>query len=136
MFSSGTAWLQEMVYLLSLQPGEIREKIVDVVPFVERTPTTEQLDNILSTPGPRILRTHLPSKYFTRDLNNVHKDIKVLVGKRNPKDALLSFYHFYRNNPIFGPFAVSGTTSFSYSKKSVWFMATTSISMKAGVMRQ
>ncbi len=104
MFSSGTSWLQEIVYLLSLQPGEIRGKIVDAVPFLEETPTVEQLNMLLSKSGPRILKTHLPKTYFTRELNNANKDIKVLVGKRNPKDALLSYYHFYRNVPVFGPF--------------------------------
>ncbi len=93
-----------MVHLLSLQPGEIRGKIPDAAPFLEKTPTVEQLNMLLSKPGPRILKTHLPARYFTRELNNVHKDIKVLVGKRNPKDALLSYYHFYRNVPVFGPF--------------------------------
>ncbi len=107
----------EDMYLLSLQPGEIREKIVDVVPFLERTPTTEQLDNILSKPGSRILRTHLPSKYFTLDLNNIHKDIKVLVGKRNPQNALVSYYHFYHNNPIFGPFRGDWNDFFQFKEK-------------------
>lgn len=50
------------------------------------------------TPSPRFLGTHMhpdniPSSFYT-------KKTKMLVIFRNPKDTLVSFYHFSNNNPV------------------------------------
>uniref|UniRef100_A0A3B4YT79 Sulfotransferase n=1 Tax=Seriola lalandi dorsalis TaxID=1841481 RepID=A0A3B4YT79_SERLL len=50
------------------------------------------------TPSPRFLGTHLhpdniPSSFYA-------KKTKMLVIFRNPKDTLVSFYHFSNNNPV------------------------------------
>ncbi|XP_070771871.1 sulfotransferase 6B1 [Enoplosus armatus] len=50
------------------------------------------------TPSPRFLGTHLhpdniPASFFA-------KKTKMLVIFRNPKDTLVSFYHFSNNNPV------------------------------------
>ncbi|KAM9848083.1 sulfotransferase 6B1 [Aulostomus maculatus] len=49
-------------------------------------------------PSPRFLGTHLhpdniPSSFYA-------KKTKMLVIFRNPKDTLVSFYHFFNNNPV------------------------------------
>jgi len=50
------------------------------------------------TPSPRLLGTHLhpdniPASFYA-------KKTKMLVIFRNPKDTLVSFYHFSNNNPV------------------------------------
>uniref|UniRef100_UPI003AAB11BB sulfotransferase 6B1 n=1 Tax=Centroberyx gerrardi TaxID=166262 RepID=UPI003AAB11BB len=50
------------------------------------------------TPSPRFLGTHMhpdniPASFYT-------KKTKMLVIFRNPKDTLVSFYHFSNNNPV------------------------------------
>ncbi|GLD60338.1 sulfotransferase 6B1, partial [Lates japonicus] len=49
-------------------------------------------------PSPRFLGTHMhpdniPASFYT-------KKTKMLVVFRNPKDTLVSFYHFCNNNPV------------------------------------
>ena len=42
----------------------------------------------------RIIKSHLPYKYFAQQLKE--KKTKVVLVVRNIKDTLVSFYHFYR----------------------------------------
>ncbi|KAG7231439.1 hypothetical protein INR49_011934 [Caranx melampygus] len=58
----------------------------------------EALKVVDQTPSPRLLGTHLhpdniPASFYT-------KKTKMLVIFRNPKDTLVSFYHFSNNNPV------------------------------------
>lgn len=58
----------------------------------------EALKVVDETPSPRFLGTHLhpdniPSSFYT-------KKTKMLAIFRNPKDTLVSFYHFSNNNPV------------------------------------
>ena len=51
--------------------------------------------------GPRLIRTHLPYALLKEQLAAARP--KVLVALRNPKDCLVSYYHFLKNNEdIFG----------------------------------
>ena len=61
-------------------------------PFSE-TPEIEKM-NIVSPP--RICKTHLPYHFVDQW---VERDrVKVIVPLRNPKDTLVSLYHFYSCN--------------------------------------
>ncbi len=95
--------MQEIVYLLSLEKGQPRGKTQDTIYFLERR--SDDFSRVISTPGPRYLKTHLSADFFTNDLRNPAKQIKVIVVRRDPKDALVSYYHFYRNSPMYGPFS-------------------------------
>ncbi len=53
------------------------------------------LDELKEMPSPRILRTHLYSKFFETEIKKAKP--KVIVVHRNPKDCLVSFFHFYKN---------------------------------------
>ena len=68
------------------------------VPFLEysRRDQGPILDLIEKIPPPRIIKTHLPARFFTNHRNVVDKKTKVVYGMRNPKDTLVSFYNFYR----------------------------------------
>ena len=58
------------------------------------------------TPGSRLLTTHLMPEFF-QNLTEQKSMPKVIMVMRNPKDTLVSFYHFYRANAALGNF--SGT---------------------------
>ncbi|KAE8280957.1 hypothetical protein D5F01_LYC21529 [Larimichthys crocea] len=58
----------------------------------------EALKVVDETPSPRFLGTHMhpdniPTSFY-------EKKTKMLVVFRNPKDTLVSFYHFSNNNPV------------------------------------
>ena len=64
------------------------------------------IDVLEATTTPRIIKTHLPYRYFQNQLES--KKTKVVFGARNIKDNLVSLYHFYRMCVFFnfmkGPF--------------------------------
>ena len=65
-------------------------------------PGTEgYLDRMLSRDPPRLIRSHLPSRYFRCQLKE-GEGTKIIVTIRNPKDTLVSMYHFYRMNKLMG----------------------------------
>ncbi|XP_077166733.1 interferon-induced, double-stranded RNA-activated protein kinase-like [Paroedura picta] len=58
----------------------------------------EKVQNLKNHPSPRIFATHLyyddiPKSFF-------EKKTKILVIFRNPKDAAVSYFHFYNKNPL------------------------------------
>ena len=65
-------------------------------------PVPPFIDIIESLPSPRTYSSHLFVDYFRRPLEK--RKTKFVVVMRNVKDALVSFYHFYRSNPFLGQF--------------------------------
>ncbi|ELU16720.1 hypothetical protein CAPTEDRAFT_113662, partial [Capitella teleta] len=56
------------------------------------------------TPPPggfNVAKTHLPYHMMKEHAN---RDTKIIVGFRNPKDTLVSLYHFHRMNKLLGNF--------------------------------
>ena len=43
--------------------------------------------------SPRLLMSHLPLRFFPRDA--LEQGCRVVYGVRNPKDVVVSLYHFY-----------------------------------------
>ncbi|TRY88457.1 hypothetical protein DNTS_018882 [Danionella cerebrum] len=73
------------------------EKPPERPPLVEFLPPMAQ-EQLSEMPSRRLLGTHLhpdfiPSSFFT-------KKPKILVVFRNPKDTLVSYYHFMNKNPV------------------------------------
>ncbi len=64
-----------------------------------------QLDYVLSMPSPRLIKTHLWLNCFEDSLRK--SGAKILVAIRNPKDLLVSLYHFYQLVYTLGPFTGS-----------------------------
>ncbi|XP_050233176.1 cytosolic sulfotransferase 17-like [Mercurialis annua] len=65
----------------------------DLVPFLEATVCHDpsQLENL---PSPRLLSTHLPFSLFPESLTNTSGCAKFVYICRNPKDVLVSKWHF------------------------------------------
>ncbi|XP_066433036.1 sulfotransferase 1A1-like [Eleutherodactylus coqui] len=96
---SGTTWISEIVDLV-VHDGETktsqRGTIFERVPFLEFAvpgmPTgAEQLNEMKP---PRLIKSHLPVHLLPESF--WEKNCKIIYVARNPKDVLVSFYHFYR----------------------------------------
>ncbi|XP_040284841.1 amine sulfotransferase-like [Bufo bufo] len=91
---SGTIWAQQ---ILSLIFNEGHRNETENIDNIERVPWIEY--NIYNAdfsirPSPRLFSSHLPYYLLPRDLRS--RIGKVIYVYRNPKDAMVSFYHFYQ----------------------------------------
>ena len=75
------------------------------------------IDEIERMGPPRLIKTHLPYEFFKGAYQQVGGNgFKTIVGLRNIKDALVSFYHFYRMNKVYGNFDQSFDVFFEMFK--------------------
>ncbi|XP_058485812.1 sulfotransferase family 5A, member 1 [Solea solea] len=92
---SGTTWMQGIVSLMSHR-GDAH--INQTVPNWARAPWLEQFYSAAileaSTSTPRVITTHLPHQLLGPALQG--SKAKVIYVSRNPKDAVVSFYHFHK----------------------------------------
>ena len=63
---------------------------------------TPHVDVLMSQQPPRVYKTHLPYKYMKKAIEE--DKTKVILVLRNPKDTLVSFYHFYKMCNLYGNF--------------------------------
>ncbi|XP_070689996.1 sulfotransferase family 5A, member 1 [Pempheris klunzingeri] len=92
---SGTTWMQEIVTLISSKGDP---HLSQTVPNWARAPWLEQHYSAAvleaSTITPRVITTHLPHHLLGPALQG--SKAKVIYVSRNPKDVLVSFYHFHK----------------------------------------
>ena len=97
----------ELLYQLQHlgQPNDRRQNLGHIYPYIEivvrkdsKPPLDVALDKGNSLLG---VKTHLDSSFFVRQLQNMETCPRFLVVARNPKDTLVSFYHFHRLRTCF-----------------------------------
>ncbi|XP_069829750.1 amine sulfotransferase-like [Dendropsophus ebraccatus] len=94
---SGTVWTQQILSLIfneGHRNGTEKIENVNRMPWIEYNPNNIDFN---SRPSPRLFTTHLPYYLMPRDLKS--KMPKIIYVCRNPKDVLVSFYHFYKMIP-------------------------------------
>ncbi|OXB65073.1 hypothetical protein ASZ78_008356 [Callipepla squamata] len=90
---SGTTWMQEILTLLysrgDAQPAK-------TIPNWERAPWLEQIhfrSSLRDTATQRLITSHLPARVLGPRLQG--SKAKVIYVARNPKDVVVSYYHFH-----------------------------------------
>ncbi|XP_073432059.1 amine sulfotransferase-like isoform X2 [Dendrobates tinctorius] len=95
---SGTVWTQQILSLIFNEGHRSRtEQIINIdrVPWLEYNIRNVDFN---SRPSPRLFSTHLPYYLMPKDLR--FRMGKIVYVRRNPKDVLVSFYHFYKMDPF------------------------------------
>ncbi|CAL8071678.1 unnamed protein product [Orchesella dallaii] len=100
---AGTTWVQEIVYLLQtgLDFEKAGEKVLETrSPFLEYP--YPGLDFVEKMSSPRVMKTHLPYDFLPSNCG----DGKIIYVTRNPKDVVVSYYHFAK---MFTPLSFAGS---------------------------
>ncbi|XP_078081979.1 sulfotransferase 2B1-like [Mustelus asterias] len=90
---SGTTWMQEILPLV-YSKGDLTP--VQTIPNWQRVPWLEQKSGkalLENRPSPRLITTHLP--YHLMPKSFYTSKAKVVYVTRNPKDALVSSFHYH-----------------------------------------
>ena len=108
---TGQTWTMTMIRFI-LYANELEEgKDLSLMDFYEKIPFMETIDGngVMATEKfnklqpPRFMKTHLPNELWKKHLDK-HPNLKVIQTLRNPKDALVSYYHHMRSDGQLGAF--------------------------------
>ncbi|XP_036601952.1 bile salt sulfotransferase [Trichosurus vulpecula] len=91
---SGTNWVIEIISLIRCKGDNTWVQSIpiwDRSPFVETESGQQQLCKEEEN-GARFYTSHLPTQFFPKSY--FHSKAKVIYLMRNPRDAVVSFYHF------------------------------------------
>uniref|UniRef100_A0A5F8GZI5 Sulfotransferase n=1 Tax=Monodelphis domestica TaxID=13616 RepID=A0A5F8GZI5_MONDO len=93
---SGTIWVQHILSLIFNKDDIQNQSTIPTfvkIPWLEHKQVFKSvMENEKSRP--RIMTTHLQAKFLIPNLKN--SKVRVVYVARNPKDVLVSFYHFHK----------------------------------------
>ncbi|XP_070589503.1 amine sulfotransferase-like [Erythrolamprus reginae] len=91
---SGTVWTQNILSLIFYEghrDGTENITVIERIPWLEYNIFKTDLTKL---PSPRVICSHLPYYLVPKGLRN--KRTKIIYVFRNPKDVLVSMYHFHK----------------------------------------
>uniref|UniRef100_UPI00358EA902 sulfotransferase 1C2-like isoform X1 n=1 Tax=Myxine glutinosa TaxID=7769 RepID=UPI00358EA902 len=96
---SGLVWTTQVMEMIQLQ-GDVEAYKANkkLVPFLEFSipnveismPAVKMINNL---PSPRVINIHSPISHISKSI--LEKKCKVICVLRNPKDVVVSYYHFH-----------------------------------------
>jgi len=115
---TGSTWINAILYKLMYGDKSEDEETIkkSKLSFIELDfpNSPPSLDKVLDLEPPRLIRSHLPLRYFSRNIRDGGP--KIVCVMRNPKDMLVSTYHFYKMNKALGQFKGSWDEFFELFK--------------------
>lgn len=106
--------MQEILYLL-YNGADVEE--AKTKPPGKRVPFVElefMWPTVTAAKPPRLLKSHLRAEYYTDQITR--GQAKVVIVLRNPKDTLVSYYHFYQKMKDLGNYEGSWSDFFEIIK--------------------
>ena len=101
---SGTTWVQEIVWqvfndgIVSKEDQQVRFPFLEMSQLFNR-PGDNWKAPLSPQPSPRLIKSHLPYHVIPMSKNPAKRSKYIYIA-RNPKDVVVSSYHFVRS---FGP---------------------------------
>ena len=92
----GTTWIRYIVNQIMLEETDLP------VPFNFLEDYYTELETLLARPSPRVFTSHLPFDYLKHLL--LDDGVKVIRLFRDPKDVLVSYFHYYQAYDLLGKF--------------------------------
>lgn len=86
----------------SVKMGNRKKYFYDTILLEASQEGRSGFDTVIRRKPPRLVKTYLPYNLIEKSVRN--RNTKIIVFMRNPKDTLLSFYHFYRMNSVLEKF--------------------------------
>ncbi|KAL4617808.1 cytosolic sulfotransferase 1-like isoform X2 [Arapaima gigas] len=100
---AGTTWMSEIVdqlYFGGMQKDGSTPPVYERVPFLEFYNETFKGTDLIESlqTSPRLIKTHLPVQLVPQSF--WEQNCRIIYIARNPKDTMVSFYHFDRMNLV------------------------------------
>uniref|UniRef100_T1JAZ6 Sulfotransferase domain-containing protein n=1 Tax=Strigamia maritima TaxID=126957 RepID=T1JAZ6_STRMM len=98
---TGTTWAQELVYVIGNDLNFEKAQALPMhlrFPYIESRVFTKDPTKI-ELFKPRFIKTHYPFSLLPQSV--VDKKCKIVYTIRNPKDTLVSYFHFATSNALF-----------------------------------
>ncbi|XP_074645227.1 sulfotransferase 1C4-like [Tubulanus polymorphus] len=97
---TGTTLTRETLFLICNDGDQELARQKDIEERVPHLDREEYINNVKCLSRPRLMQSHFLFEMFP--IQAIEKNAKIICVMRNPKDALVSLYHFYKSSISIG----------------------------------